>query len=67
MAYKTIDALMRHLRNSGIAINGGKQKRQLINTGYCLLDEMRNDYMALEKKECNEKTILIFPQSRISI
>ena len=34
MAYKTIDALMRHLRNSGIAIKGGKQKRQLINTGY---------------------------------
>ena len=25
---------MRHLRESGISINGGKQKRQLINTGY---------------------------------
>ena len=25
---------MRHLRDSGIAINGAKQKRQLINTGY---------------------------------
>lgn len=34
MGYKTTDALMRHLRESGIAINGGKQKRQLINTGY---------------------------------
>ena len=34
MGYKTTDALMRHLRDSGITINGGKQKRQLINTGY---------------------------------
>ena len=34
MSYKTTDALMRHLRKSGIAIEGGKQKRQLINTGY---------------------------------
>lgn len=34
MGYKTTDALMRHLRENGIAINGGKQKRQLINTGY---------------------------------
>lgn len=34
MGYRTIDALMRHLRNSGIAINGSAQKRQLINTGY---------------------------------
>lgn len=34
MGYKTTDALMRHLRNSGITISGGKQKRQLINTGY---------------------------------
>lgn len=34
MGYKTTDALMRHLRKSGIAIEGGKQKRQLINTGY---------------------------------
>lgn len=34
MGYKTTDALMRHLRDSGIAIQGGKQKRQLINTGY---------------------------------
>ena len=34
MSYKTTDALMRHLRDSGITINGGKQKRQLINTGY---------------------------------
>lgn len=34
MGYKTTDGLMRHLRNNGIAINGGKQKRQLINTGY---------------------------------
>lgn len=34
MSYKTTDALMRHLRKSGIAIGGGKQKRQLINTGY---------------------------------
>ncbi len=34
MGYKTTDALMRHLRKSGIDINGGKQKRQLVNTGY---------------------------------
>ena len=34
MSYKKTDALMRHLRDSGIAISGGKQKRQLINTGY---------------------------------
>lgn len=34
MGYKTTVALMRHLRDSGITINGGKQKRQLINTGY---------------------------------
>lgn len=34
MGYKTTAALMRHLRKSGIAINGGKQKRQLVNTGY---------------------------------
>ncbi|MBP3620907.1 MAG: Abi family protein [Lachnospiraceae bacterium] len=34
MGYKTIDALMRHLRKSGIAIKGSTQKRQLINTGY---------------------------------
>lgn len=34
MGYKTIDALMRHLRDSGITINGSMQKRQLINTGY---------------------------------
>jgi len=33
MNYKSIDGLMRHLRNSGIAISG-RQKRQLINTGY---------------------------------
>lgn len=34
MSYKTTDALMRHLRNSGITINGSNQKRQLVNTGY---------------------------------
>lgn len=34
MSYKKTDALMRHLRDSGIDINGSKQKRQLINTGY---------------------------------
>ena len=34
MSYKTTDALMRHLRDNGIAINGSKQKVQLINTGY---------------------------------
>lgn len=34
MSYKTTDALMRHLRSSGIVIQGGKQKQQLINTGY---------------------------------
>ena len=34
MSYKTTDALMRHLRDSGITISGSIQKRQLINTGY---------------------------------
>lgn len=34
MSYKTTDALMRHLRDNGIAIQGAKQKQQLINTGY---------------------------------
>ncbi len=34
MGYKTTDDLMQHLRDSGIAINGSKQKQQLINTGY---------------------------------
>lgn len=32
--YKSTDALMRHLRDNGIAISGSLQKRQLINTGY---------------------------------
>lgn len=34
MSYKTIDALMRHLRDNGIAISGSAQKRRLLNTGY---------------------------------
>ena len=34
MSYKSIDGLMRHLRSSGIAIEGSTQKRQLMNTGY---------------------------------
>ena len=34
MSYKTTDALMRHLRKSGIDISGSTQKQQLINTGY---------------------------------
>lgn len=35
MSYKSINALMRHLRTDcGIDINGSTQKRQLINTGY---------------------------------
>lgn len=34
MSYKKTNALMRHLRDSGISIQGSKQKRQLINTGY---------------------------------
>lgn len=32
--YKSTDALMRHLRENGIAISGSSQKQQLINTGY---------------------------------
>ena len=31
---KTVNALMRHLRESGISINGSIQKKQLINFGY---------------------------------
>ncbi|MBO6246786.1 MAG: Abi family protein [Anaerovibrio sp.] len=34
MSYKSIDALMRHLRDNGIAISGSKEKRQLLNIGY---------------------------------
>lgn len=34
MGFKTTDALMRHLRESGINISGSVQKRQLRNTGY---------------------------------
>lgn len=34
MGYKSIDGLMRHLRNNGINVAGSKQKRQLRNTGY---------------------------------
>lgn len=34
MSYEKTNALMRHLRENGISINGEKQKRQLINTGY---------------------------------
>lgn len=34
MGYKTIDGLMRHLRDNGISISGSVQKRQLRNTGY---------------------------------
>ncbi|EPI46536.1 hypothetical protein [Gardnerella vaginalis] len=34
MSYKTVDSLMRHLRDSGVMISGSVQKRQLINTGY---------------------------------
>lgn len=33
-SYKSIDGLMRHLRDNGIDISGSTQKRQLINTGY---------------------------------
>ncbi|MDD6633893.1 MAG: Abi family protein [Ruminococcus sp.] len=33
-SFKTTNGLMKHLRNSGILINGTKEKRQLINTGY---------------------------------
>lgn len=34
MGFKTTNGLMRHLRETGIAISGSKQKHQLINTGY---------------------------------
>lgn len=34
MNYKTIDGLMRHLRDNNIYISGSSQKRQLVNTGY---------------------------------
>ncbi len=34
MSYKTTDALMRHLRDKGIAISGSREKRQLLNIGY---------------------------------
>jgi abortive infection bacteriophage resistance protein len=34
MSFKTVDGLMRHLRTTGININGSTQKTQLINVGY---------------------------------
>ena len=34
MGCKSINGLMKHLRDNGIAIKGSTQKRQLINTGY---------------------------------
>ena len=34
MSYKTIDGLMRHLRENGVKISGSAQKQQLRNTGY---------------------------------
>lgn len=34
MSFKSLDGLMRHLRNNGITISGSKQKLQLRNTGY---------------------------------
>ena len=34
MSYETMDGLMNHLRDNGIAISGSLQKRQLRNTGY---------------------------------
>ena len=34
MGYKTIDGLMRHLRDNGIQISGSTEKRQLMNSGY---------------------------------
>ncbi len=34
MNYKTTDALMRHLRDTGIEISGSAEKRQLVNVGY---------------------------------
>ena len=34
MGYKTINGLMRHLRDNEIQISGSIQKRQLMNTGY---------------------------------
>lgn len=34
MGYKTINGLMKHLRQSGIDIGGAKEKRQLTNSGY---------------------------------
>lgn len=34
MSYKTINSLMKHLRDTGVNINGSSEKRQLINSGY---------------------------------
>ncbi|MBR2555561.1 MAG: Abi family protein [Aeriscardovia sp.] len=34
MSFKTINGLMKHLRDSSIDISGSKQKKQLMNTGY---------------------------------
>ena len=34
MTPKSINGLMRHLRDNGVAISGSRHKRQLLNTGY---------------------------------
>lgn len=34
MSYKSVNGLMKHLRDNGITISGSKQKHQLMNTGY---------------------------------
>lgn len=54
MSYKTTDALMRYLRDSGIEIHGAKQKRQLINTGYF------HGYKGYRFLEIPENDILLF-------
>ena len=37
MSYKSLNGLMKHLRDNGITISGSKQKHQLINTGYFMV------------------------------
>lgn len=54
MSYKTTEGVMRHLCDSGIEINGSKQKRQLLNTGYF------HGYKGIDFLQVSKKQIMKF-------
>lgn len=61
MGYKRTDALMRHLRDSGVSINGTKQKRQLINTGY-ITDIRDIDFLKKHIDACHLRHMMKYMQ-----